>query len=258
MMPAAKALQTGSDYVAAITARASDRRARAAFRDLVMRTARPGAALFEFGAGPGIDARYYAERGFTVGAYDLDPGMREYFSAHCGNFMRAGRIWLQGGAYAEFLAGAGAGDHRPPADIVTANFAPLNLVEDLTSLFAKFHALTSPAGKVLASVLSPYFLADAQYGWWWRNIPRLRRDGHFSVPGAQGPIIRRTPGEFAARSAPFFRLTGVFPAGPPAWLPLTASRFMFLLFEKQPTRAQLHAPRGGSVPLDPSSQTFAE
>jgi SAM-dependent methyltransferase len=226
------AIQTGSEYVEAITARRSDRRTRTAFQALVVNLAPPGGTLLDFGSGPGIDARFYAERGFRVVAYDVDPGMREYFRSHCRDFMLSGRISLQGGTYPEFLALPA--DHMQRADIVTSNFAPLNLIEDVASLFARFHALTGPRGKVLASVLSPYFIGDARYGWWWRNIPRLRRDGRSRVQGVQAPIVRRTLGDFAAQSAPLFQLTRVFSdLGRPGRLRLTGSRFMFLLFEKQ-------------------------
>jgi SAM-dependent methyltransferase len=239
---------TGARYVQAISALASDRLARGAFHDLVLRIARPGAALFDFGAGPGTDARFYAEHGFRVGAYDIDPGMCDYFSAHCSDFIQAGRIALQTGTYADFLASEKPRD-APGADLVTSNFAPLNLVEDLRGLFSKFHALTTPDGKVLASVLSPYFAGDLRYRWWWSNCWRLWRSGHFALPGAQGPIIRRRLADFAALSAPHFALKRVFPGlpssrdpqaegvdmnrhGASAWLRLTNCRFMFLLFEK--------------------------
>lgn len=242
-------IHTGADYVGAITALQSDRRARSAFQDLVLRLASPGAELFDFGAGPGIDARFYAERGFAVGAYDVDPGMCEYFSVHCRDFIQAGRVALDGGTYRDFLARKTAGDGRR-VELVTSNFAPLNLVGDLRDLFAKFHDLTAPNGKVLASVLNPYFIGDLKYGWWWRNSLRLWRDGHFSVQGAQAPIVRRRLADFAAQSAPYFALKRVFPGlpsdrrrhadgvdvsrdGSHAWLRLIACRFMILLFEKR-------------------------
>jgi hypothetical protein len=134
-------------------------------------------------------------------------------------------------------------------DLITSNFAPLNLIDDLRGLFAKFHALTGPHGKVLASVLSPYYIGDVKYGWWWRNSLRLWHDGHYAVPGAQASIIRRRLGDFAAQSAPYFALTRVFRGLAPmrgdrvngvdvshgsghAWLSMTTCRFMFLLFEK--------------------------
>lgn len=240
--------QTGADYVAAITSLHSDRRARSAFQDLVLQIASPGAVLFDFGAGPGIDARFYAERGFTVQAYDVDPHMCEYFSVHCREFIQAGTVALDGGPYRDFLTRTTVNDGR--VALVTSNFAPLNLIDDLPALFAKFHALTGPGGRVLASVLSPYFIGDMKYGWWWRNARRLWRDGHYCVQGVQAPIVRRRVANFSNQCAPYFALKRVFPGlaahrghcakgvaanrdGGHAWLRLTTCRFMFLLFEKR-------------------------
>lgn len=239
---------TGASYVHALSALPSDRLARAAFRDLVQRIARPGDTLFDFGAGPGIDARFYGECGFRVRAYDVDPDMCDFFSVHCRALIETGRIALRTGSYPDFLANDAPHD-APAVDLVTANFAPLNLVEDLQSLFRKFHTLTGRDGKVLASVLSPYFVGDLRYRWWWSNCGRLWRKGHFAVPGARGPIVRRRLGDFAAQCAPHFALKRVFPGlpshrdrpvdgidmdrhGARAWLRMTTCRFMFLLFEK--------------------------
>jgi SAM-dependent methyltransferase len=237
----------GAEYAQAILARASDRRARSAFQTLVLTLAKPGAALFDFGAGTGIDARCYAERGFSVGAYDIDAQMCDYFAAYCRELILARRISLMRGSYREFMQDPIV-DLRGRIDLVTANFAPLNLIEDLTELFAKFHALTVPLGAVLASVLSPYFIGDAKYDWWWRNLGALWRRGHYAVQGAQAPIVRRRLGDFAAQSLPYFTLERVFrgtigrapPRGgsvgrrPLAWLPVTTCRFMFLLFRRAP------------------------
>jgi len=244
----------GADYERAMTARRSDRRARSAFHDLVLRIVEPGAALFDFGAGTGIDARFYAELGFTVGAYDVDPRMCEYFEACCRDLIEAGRITLHAGDYARFLVGD-AVDGARRADLVTSNFAPLNLIADLPDLFARFHALTQPDGKVLASVLNPYYVGDLKYGWWWRNGLRLWRAGHYSVAGAQARIFRRRLADFARQGAPYFALTRVFPGlprtrarpangvdvsrgGGVAWLRLATCRFMFLLFEKRDLRQE--------------------
>jgi SAM-dependent methyltransferase len=234
--------------VDAITAVQSDCGARSVFQDLVLRTARPGAVIFDFGAGPGIDARFYAERGFTIAAYDVDPSMCEYFSTLCRKFIQTGQIRLDRGSYQDFLRHDAVGDDGG-IDLVTSNFAPLNLIGDLPALFEKFDALTGPNGMVLASVLSPYYIGDLKYAWWWRNMGRLWRDGHFSLPGAQGAIIRRRLAEFAAQSSPYFVLERVFRGMPPsllqkadgvdlvrngryAWLHLILCRYMILLFRK--------------------------
>lgn len=238
----------GAEYVSQITAQEPDRRTRSTFRDLVLSIAPPGAALFDFGAGPGIDARFFAERGFTIDAYDVDPRMREFFVQHCRDHIDAGRITLDGSAYREFLACRTAAGTRS-ADLVISNFAPLNLVDDLRELFVKFHALTSPTGKVLASVLNPCFIGEMRSRAWWRRAPRLWRDGELFLPGPQAPHYRRLLDNFRAVSAPHFRLTRVFPGLPSprgrqpngidlqrngrfAWLRIARYRYMFLLFEK--------------------------
>jgi SAM-dependent methyltransferase len=244
----ARPLVTGAEYVEQINALESDRRARAAFRDLVVRIAPPGATLFDFGCGTGLDARFYAERGLTVRAYDVDQAMCDFFATHCREVIAAGRVKLEEGGYQEFLTRNGLGRADVRVDLVTSNFAPLNLIDNLRELFATFHRLTAPGGKVLASVLSPYFFGDLQYRWWWRNLPRLLRDGRYSVAGAQAPIVRRRVADFAAQSAPYFTLEralrglpgrhlqldgGIGHRGRGASLSLSTCRFMFLLFARR-------------------------
>ena len=98
---------------------------------------------------------------------------------------------------------------------MTSNFAPLNLIDDLRQLFALFR-LTGPGGAVLASVLSPYYLGDLRYRWWWRNAARLAREGRYAVPGAQALIWRRRLKDFATQCTPHFVLERVFPGSTPA------------------------------------------
>jgi SAM-dependent methyltransferase len=247
----ARQVISGSQYVRQITALRSDRRARSAFQNLVLRIAPPGGTLLDFGSGPGMDARFYAESGLNVAAYDVDPQMRDFFASHCQNFIQAGRIAAGSGEYRDFLACKNVGGFRD-FDLVTSNFAPLNLIENLHELFAKFHALTDRHGKVLASVLSPYYFGDMKYLWWWRNALRLWRDGYYSIPGAQARIFRRHIGNFALQAAPYFALNQVFLGPGPAAsgtqsaegvdvsdgavrasLLAGKNRFMFLLFEKR-------------------------
>jgi SAM-dependent methyltransferase len=241
----------GADYFNKITALEADQRTRAAFCTLVLRIAPPGATLFDFGSGPGIDARFFAERGFAVDAYDVDPRMREFFAQHCRDLIETGNVTLDDRTYREFLTRSGA-DGARRADLVISNFAPLNLVDDLDELFAKFHSLTGPQGKVLASVLNPLFFGEMRSRWWWRRAPRLWRDGELFLPGPQAPHYRRLLRHFGTASAPHFKLTRVFRELSPlpgtsigvdlqrhrriAWLHLARYRFSFLLFEKAPGR----------------------
>ena len=225
----------GADYFKYITSVESDRRARAAFQDLVARIVPPGAALFDFGAGAGIDARFFAERGFTVEAYDSDPRMRDFFAEYCGDLLKSGRISLDASDYRKFVTlGPAVGARR--FDLVICNFAPLNLIDDLQELFVKFAALTAPDGRILASVLNPYFIGDLKMRWWWRRAPRLWRRGHYFLPGPQAPHYRRRVANFGALSAPHFRVTRTFPgmssSNLGARLQYFTCRYLFLLFEK--------------------------
>ena len=240
----------GADYVRALEQHDSDRQAREAFRSLALRHVPPGGTIFDFGAGAGIDARFFAERGLRVRVYDNDPRMRSYLAATCQDLIEAGLILPETGEYAEFLART-PDLEAPPAHLVSANFAPLDLIDDLPVLFAKLHALTVPNGGLLASVLSPYFLGDLKLGWRWRGMIGQWRTGRLIVPGARGNIIRRRLRVFAAECSPEFRLERVFRGLPPrdaaeaagidfaarprtAWLRLTGCRFMFLLFRRGP------------------------
>jgi SAM-dependent methyltransferase len=253
----------GAQYVRAIQQHDSDREARGAFQSLALRHVPPGGTIFDFGAGAGIDARFFAEQGRCVRTYDNDPRMRSYLAETCRDLIEAGRILPETGEYAEFLA-RNADPRAPQADLVIANFAPLDLIDDLPVLFAKIHALTLPGAGVLASVLSPYFLGDLALGWRWRGMMGQWRTGRLSVPGAGGNIIRRCLRVFAAECAPSFTLQRVFRGRPPrdaleaagidfalsprtAWLHLTRCRFMFLLFRREP--AEQHGRAHRAVPF---------
>ncbi len=231
---------TGAEYVRAITATESDRRYRREFQRLALELSRSGDVLFDFGSGPGIDARFYVEHDRRVCAYDVDPRMCEYLASDCRDHILAGTVVIHSGSYPEFLASPGlcAGAQ---VELITANFAPLNLIDDLPALFVKFASLTSPTGAVLASVLNPYFAGDLRYPWWWHNLGGLLRHGRFAVPGAQALIWRRRLADFSRECAPDFSLAAVFPgnharvlAGAPrSWVQLSRCRFLFLLFRKR-------------------------
>lgn len=240
-MSDAQEIVAGAEYVNAITARQSDRRYRQAFQNLVLKLVPAGGTVFDFGSGPGIDARFYAERGRKVAAYDVDSRMCEYLAAYCHDCIAQGTVTLYTGGYREFLAlpppGAGA-----TVDLVASNFAPLNLIDDLDELFARFAALIGPEGAVLASVLSPYFVGDLRYGWWWRNVAHLAREGRYAVQGSQARIWRRGLADFARVCAPYFALEEVYPGNATCvradtrggWLRVTGCRFMFLLWRRTP------------------------
>jgi SAM-dependent methyltransferase len=236
-------LVSGEAYVTALDRASADRECRSAFRNLATSLLRPGDKVFDFGSGPGLDARHYAEHDAEVTGYDIDPDMRAYFGRHCAEQIARGAIRQHAASYPDFL--------REPlpwpgcVNLITANFAPVNLVPDPQELFARFRTMLVTNGHVLVSVLNPMNFGDARYAWWWRNLPRLVMRGQYSVAGAQAPVTRYQPKRLAAMAAAHFALQAVYedrcpdpasvlPAqlrpGPRAWRKMARCRFLFLLF----------------------------
>lgn len=234
---------TAESYLELMSARQQDRDAREAFRATVLQIARAPGRIFDFGAGPGLDAKFYAEHGLTVSAYDNDPHMRAAFARYCSAEICAGTVTLYGGDYTEFLREAtGGSTSMTPVSLITSNFAPLNLVDDLHGLFRALHKLSSPRGLLLASVLNPGYFRDMRYGWWWANRWNYWRSGQFKVSGRHGRVWRRSCTVFGRCAEPFFRLQSVRPGllqGQtvslrfPRSLALRRSQYLLLLFERQ-------------------------
>jgi len=234
---------TGQEYIKAITRLESDRRARAAFQNLVLAISEPHSCIFDFGCGPGIDAKFYAERGYKVVAYDVDPRMSATFAEYCRPEIESGQIELLQGDYQHFLHTlVPVIQKRFEVSVVTANFAPLSMIDDLHKLFAELHVLSNCKTKILASVLHPYFVGDMPYRWWWKARPRCWRNGSHCIAHATGNVFRRSPENFSSQAEPYFTLEAVLPGRPGRAAPelkragrlvLATSRYMFLLFVKR-------------------------
>jgi SAM-dependent methyltransferase len=240
---------SGDAYFAAITARRSDRYTRIAFRRLALELSSANDVVFDFGAGPGIDAKFYAEHNRRVIAYDVDQVMCEAFERHCTEQIKSGSIRLLHASYPELLSSASA--TLQSASLVVANFAPFNLIEELSQLFRWLHAATAPEASIFASLLSPYFLGDARYPWWWRGQPHFWRDNRLVIQGAQARIVRRGFKQLAREGEPYFKLQKVFHGMSGLCLAnlesatfgqlkhvfakalLASSRYMFVLLKKQ-------------------------
>lgn len=239
--PAETAVLTAEAYIAAMQACDSDRRARQAFVDLALRSATPGDCILDFGAGPGIDARIYARHGLHVLAYDVDEQMSAAMTRHCADEIASGQVQLCQGDYRDFLERQVPSlRQRYAVQLVTANFAPLNLIDDPRALFAALHALTLPGALFLASVLNGDYLGDMRYRWWWANRRAYWLQGQFCVPGARGKIYRRSHRYFASAAMPYFKLQSVArglppvrPRARPTGWQLTTSRYLFLLFARR-------------------------
>jgi SAM-dependent methyltransferase len=239
---------TGAAYVEAMNRDPTDREYRRAFQALALTLVAPRGRVFDFGSGPGDDARHYAAAGFCVGAYDVNAVMCEYFVTHCAAELAAGSILLNSGSYADFLRSQrlAGGTH---VDLIVANFAPLNLVDDLAPLFAKFAAMLSPQGRVLVSVLNPFFRGLRKSRRWWAALPRLLWHGRYTTQ-LHGviPVTRWIPGRMALEASPHFELATIYApepevagreprrvslSAPGDWARIAATQFLFLEFGRR-------------------------
>jgi SAM-dependent methyltransferase len=174
-----------------------------------------GAPVLDFGAGTGIDAKVYADAGHPTFVYEPSEAMCEYLEQYCHDeIARNAIVQVESFCSCEVPA-------------VTANFAVFNHFAEHLRLFEELSRVVSQGGFVLASLLSPYYLGDARYGWWRSNVVNLLRTGHYATPTESG-VHRFSPRVVARAAAPHFKLERITPRG----LGLAAHLYMFLLFRR--------------------------
>lgn len=208
-------MHTGEQYHQFFLTSRREVAVRDRFQQLALGLLAKGADLLDFGAGTGIDAKAYAAKGHRTYVYEPSPSMRGHLEVYCRDEIAKGRTIEV--------------DAELPCqvDAVTANFAVLNHIADHTPLFEQLYNVVRPGGFVLASMLNPYFLGDARYGWWRRNLPNLFRHGFYSFATESG-IHRFAPRVPARAAAPYFRLERVLPRG----FGVLTEPYLFLLFRR--------------------------
>ena len=201
------------DYDRQLSHQEDDLRARDAFRALVRALVPSGCCILDFGCGTGADVQWYAQAGYRVLAYDVSTGMLHRLRQRCHAEIRGGRVAVLEGSYEDFLTRPRLPE-RPVA--VTANFAVLNLIEELPPLFTLFARHMPPTGLLIASVLNPLFLSDVRYRWWWRGLPALLADGVSRLAGRETDIFRYTRRALVVAAGPRWKVVD--------WAPAVASR----------------------------------
>ncbi|HTV85277.1 MAG TPA: methyltransferase domain-containing protein [Dyella sp.] len=208
-------MHTGEQYHAVMLASRRDSRVRDRFQRIALNLLGDGGGVLDFGAGTGIDAKTYAAHGHPTFVYEPSQAMRDYLAVHC-------RDEIDGQRIVAVPSPIGC-----KVQMVTANFAVLNHFADHAGLFEELSCVVQPGGFVLASMLNPYYLGDARYGWWRRNLFKLLRSGRYAIP-SESRIHRFAPRVVARAAAPYFRLERVQPRG----LGRFTDLYMFLLFRR--------------------------
>lgn len=208
-------VHTGEQYHEFMLTSQRDQETRDRFQGMALDLLPAEAGVLDFGAGTGIDAKFYAARGHPTFVYEPSQAMRDCLLGYCHDEIARNTIV----PVTRPLA------HKVQA--ITANFAVLNHIVDHVLLFEEFSRVIDRGGFVLASMLSPWYLGDARYRWWWTNMPNLVRSGYYPSPG-ESRIHRFSPNAVARAAAPYFRLERLVPRG----FGLATRLYMFLLFRR--------------------------
>jgi SAM-dependent methyltransferase len=208
-------MHVGERYHEFILTSQRDRAVRDRFQKMALDLLPEGADVLDFGAGTGIDAKTYAANGHRTFVYEPSEAMGEHLAQHCRDEIARETIV------------AVSLPLTCKAQAVTANFAVLDHFADHTLLFEELSQVVDRGGFVLASMLNPYYLGDARYGWWRANVINLVRNGRYAIP-SESRIHRFAPRVVARAAAPYFRLERLIPRG----FGIVTDLYMFLLFRR--------------------------
>lgn len=161
-------------------------RMRTRVRTCIESFAAPGARLLELNAGTGGDALYFAERGYSVLATDIAPGM---LAAAREKARRAGledRLVVRELSFTE-LDRLDAGRF----DLVYSNMGGLNCTPDLAAVTRHLPLVIAPGGVVVFVIMPrvcPWEWLGILRGDWRTAVRRLRKGGVLAnVEGVRVP-----------------------------------------------------------------------
>jgi SAM-dependent methyltransferase len=177
---------------------------RARVRGLVEENLTPGGSILEINAGSGLDAAYFAAKGYQVHATDIAPGMLEAIAAKALAPEVGGRLTWEALSFAD-LDRVSGGSY----DLVFSNLGGLNCVSDLGLVTRSLPSLLRPGGAIVFVVMPPvcpWELAQVLRGHWRTASRRLRKHGTIAnVEGARVPVWYHSPGKLKRALGSRFR-----------------------------------------------------
>ena len=111
---------------------------------------RPNDKILELNSGTGLDAEFFAQKGFTVHCTDISDGMIEQMKKKFSSGEFSNKISFQQCSFTELNK---IGDQK--FDFVFSNFGGLNCIPDLREVAKFFPALLNKNGRVCLVVLPP-------------------------------------------------------------------------------------------------------
>jgi ubiquinone/menaquinone biosynthesis C-methylase UbiE len=144
-------------------------------RTHVLGLLKPGDTLLELNAGTGLDAAFFAEKGFSVLATDNAAGMMEALTKKASAPALNNRLQVQRCSFNELGKLTGK-----TFDHIFSNFGGLNCAEDLEQVVLQFAPLLNAGGMatlVIMPPVCPWEMAAAFKGNFKLAFRRFRRNG---------------------------------------------------------------------------------
>jgi len=166
---------------------------------------KPGDKILELNSGTGIDAEFFAEKGFTIHCTDLTSGMINQMQNKFSNKNLSDKITLQQCSYTELDK---IGDRK--FDMIFSNFGGLNCIPDLNEVTKFFPSLLNNKGKVCLVImppLCPWELIQSLRGKFKFAVRRLNKNGTLAnIEGIIFTTFYFTPGEVMKALGKNFKL----------------------------------------------------
>lgn len=181
---------------------------RRRIRALVEARLAPGASILELNAGSGLDAAYFASRGYRVHATDVAPGMLASLAEKAASPELAGRLTHESLPFDRLFEAQGG-----PYDLVFSNLGGLNCTDDLAAVARGLPDVLKPGGFVVWVVMPPvcpWELAQLLRGHLHTATRRFSKRGTpANVGGDTVQTWYHAPGKLAAALGPRFRVEAV-------------------------------------------------
>lgn len=178
---------------------------RTRIRHLVELRVESGKAILEINAGSGVDAAYFASKGYLVHATDTAPGMLAALAGKAAAPELGGRLTYEALPF-ERLSEAQGG----PYDLVFSNLGGLNCTDDLAAVAGGLPGVLRPGGSIVWVVMPPacpWEMAQALRGHVSTAKRRFSKGGTLANVG--GEHVRtwyHSPGKIARALGPAFRV----------------------------------------------------
>ncbi len=167
---------------------------RTSIRALVEAQLTPAGSILEINAGSGLDAAYFARKGYHVHATDVAPGMLDALRVKAATPELGGRLTVEALSFTDLSSVSGG-----PYDLVFSNLGGLNCIEDLTAVTRHFSEVVRPGGVsvlVLMPRICPWEIALTLKGIRHVGLRRFSRNGTIAnVAGEKVPVWYHSVGK---------------------------------------------------------------